>query len=133
QCRVVAAVAVDRVVAVAADQRLDAAPAGERVVSGASVEDEGDRLGREGSCRNAVPAVESADVEQVGRILVPDRHLRRQAGYRDTGGVSGDVDGVVAVGAVDGHAVGLAVAGGAAERAGEVDIHSADVGSGEVV
>src|SRR5207245_7648445 len=40
---------------------------------------------------------------------------------------------VVAVGAVDDDAVGLAVAGGAAEGVGEVDVDACDVGAGEVV
>src|SRR5205807_7679041 len=52
------------------------------------------------------------------------RHLRR---------VPADLDRVVACGGVDDDAVGLAVAGGAAEGAGEVDVHAADVGDSEVV
>src|SRR5256885_10826294 len=40
-----------------------------------------------------------------------------------------DVDRVVAVGAVDDDAVGLAVAGGAAEGVGEVDGHAWDAGA----
>ena len=63
---------------------------------------------------------------------MPNRHQRCQTGHRDTGGVSADVDRVVAVGAVDGDAVGLAVAGGPAEGAGEVDVHVADVGAAQV-
>ena len=44
-----------------------------------------------------------------------------------------DVDRVVAVGGVDDDAVGLAVAAGAAEGAGEVEADIADVGSAQVV
>ena len=72
--QVVAAVAVDRVVAVAAEQRLDAPAAGDRVVSGAAVEGQGDRLGRERRGRDRVVAAEAVDVELVGRLLVLDRH-----------------------------------------------------------
>ena len=48
-------------------------------------------------------------------------------------GVAADGDRVVAVGAVDDDAVGLAVAGAAAGCAGEVGVDVADVGAGEVV
>ena len=43
------------------------------------------------------------------------------------------VDDVVAVGAVDDHRVGRRVAGGAADRAGEIDVDLRHVGAGEVV
>ena len=76
---VVAPVAVDRVVAVSAEQRLDAHGAGDRVVSGAAVERQGDRLGREVGRRDRVVAVETVDSERVGRVLVLDRHPRGQA------------------------------------------------------
>ena len=62
-----------------------------------------------------------------------NRNLRRKAGDGDTGGVSADVDRVVAVGAVDDDLVGLAVAGVAAERGGEVGVDGLHVGAGEVV
>ncbi len=76
QRQVVAAVAVDRVVPVAAEQRLDALAAGDRVVSGAAVEGQGDRLGCEGCRRDRVVAAEPVDRELVGRLLVLNRHQR---------------------------------------------------------
>ena len=96
--------------------------AGDRVVSRAAVEGEGDRLGCERGRRDRVVAAEPVDHELVGRLLVLNRHQRCQTGDGDAGGVSADVDRVVAVGAVDGDGVGLAVAGGPAEGAGEVDV-----------
>src|SRR5206468_9020039 len=116
-------VAVDRVVPVTAEQRLDALAAGDRVVSCAAVEGQGDRLGCERCRRDRVVAAATVDVEPVVRLLVLNRHRGCQTGHGDTGGVSADVDRVVAVGAVDGDAVGLAVTGGPAEGAGEVDVH----------
>ena len=67
------------------------------------------------------------------RLLVLNRDLRRKAGHGDTGGVSADVDRVVAVRPVYDDAVGLAVAGGAAERGGQVGVDGLDVGAGQVV
>ena len=52
---------------------------------------------------------------------------------RDRGPRADDVDDVVAVGAVDDDGVGLAVAGGAADRAGEVDVDLRHVGAAQVV
>src|SRR5439155_21118791 len=73
------------------------------------------------------------DVELVVRLLVLNRNPCRQTGHGDTRGVSADVDRVIAAGAVDGDAVGLAVAGGAAECAGEVRVDRLHVGAGQVV
>ena len=47
----------------------------------------------------------------------------------DRGAGADDVDDVVAVGAVDDDGVGRAVAGRAAERAGQVDVDLVDVGA----
>src|SRR5436190_6717768 len=58
------------------------------------------------------------------RVKTLRRHFRR---------VPADLDRVVVVGGVDDDAVGLAVTGGAAERAGEVDVYVADVGAAQVV
>ena len=52
---------------------------------------------------------------------------------RDRGARADHVDDVGAVGAVDDHRVGLAVAGRPADRAGEVDVDLGDVGAGQVV
>src|SRR5438552_14841276 len=62
------------------------------------------------------------DRNQGGKTL--RRHFRR---------VPADLDRVVVVGGVDDDAVGLAVAGGAAQGAGEVDVDAVDVGPSEVV
>ena len=97
--QVVAPVSVERVVPVAAEHRLDALAAGNRVVSGAAVEAQGDRLGCEGCCRDHVVAAETVDCKRVGWLLMLNRHQSRQAGHGDTGDVSGDVDRVSAIGA----------------------------------
>ena len=49
--------------------------------------------------------------------------------HGDRGARAEDVDDVVAVGAVDDDGVGRGVAGGAAERAGEVDVDLDHVGA----
>jgi hypothetical protein len=64
---------------------------------------------------------------------VLNRRHRGQPGHDDRGGVSAHVDRVVAVGAVDDEAVGLAVTAGATEGACEVDVDDGDVGSAQVV
>ena len=51
-----------------------------------------------------------------------DADRRGEAGDVHARRVAADRDGVVAGGAVDGDAVGLAVAGGAAEGGGEVEV-----------
>jgi hypothetical protein len=65
--------------------------------------------------------------------LVHNRHHRPQAGDGDTRGVSADVDDVVAVGAVDDHAVGRSVAYCPAEGGGEIDVQARHVGPRQVV
>jgi len=84
------------------------------------------RPGGEAGGGDRVAAAEAVDDELVGRLLVLDRHQRPAACDRDPAGVSGDVEPVVAVGAVDGHAVRAAVAGA------EIEVHGAHVGSVEV-
>ena len=58
QSRIGPAVAVDRVVPVAADRLLDARATGDPVATGAAVEREGDRPGGESDGREAVDAAE---------------------------------------------------------------------------
>ena len=67
---VAAAVAVDRVVAVAALEHVGAGAAGEPVVAGAAVEGQGDRLRGERGRRERVVAAVALDRELVGRLLV---------------------------------------------------------------
>src|SRR6476469_8064344 len=130
---VVAAVAIARVVAVAAEPRLGPCAAGERVVSFAAVDSQGDRLGCECRGRGGVVTAQTVDVELVARVLMLDRDLRRKPCHGDSRGISGDVDLVVAASAVDGHLVGLSVAGCAAEGAGEVRVDRLHVGAAEGV
>ena len=72
--------------------------------------------------REAVHAAEAVDDELVGRVLMQHCHLGRQAADGDAVCVTADRDVVVAGGAVDGDVVGLVVAGGSAESAGEVEV-----------
>ena len=72
------AVAVDRVVPVAADRLLDARAAGDPVAAAAAVEREGDRPGGESDGREAVDAAGAVDDELVGRVLMLHRHLGRR-------------------------------------------------------
>ena len=75
--QVVASVAVGRVVAVAAEHVLDAPAAGDRVVCCAAVQGQADHPGCERRGRNPVVAAETADLELVARLRVPNRHHRR--------------------------------------------------------
>ena len=72
------------------------------------------------------------DERVVGAFRPADVDLRGKAGDRDRAAVPDDGDlRVVAVGAVDGHRVGLRVAGAAGRR--QVDLDGLHVGAGEVV
>src|SRR4029077_4015750 len=85
-CAVVTAVPVDRVVAVPAEERLSGRAAGDRVFAAPAVEELGDRPGRETGGGDVVVAGEALDEELVGRLLMPDRDLRVEAGHRDARG-----------------------------------------------
>src|SRR4029453_12773590 len=69
----------------------------------------------------------------VRRLVAEDLDRRGKTAHVHNLCVPADVDRVDAVGAVDDDPVGQAVARGAAESAGEVDVDSVDVGSGQVV
>src|SRR6478672_7987442 len=99
-----------------------------------AVHEELDCTGGQAAGVDRVRSREGVDLEPVVcglRVEDPDqgdktlrRHFRR---------VPEDPDRVVVVGGVDDDAVGLAVTGGATERAGEVDVHVSDVGAAQVV
>src|SRR5439155_22920675 len=99
-----------------------------------AVHEELDRAGGQAVGVHRVAAGEGVDLEPVVRGLrVQDRDCRGEALRRHSRRVPVDLDRVIVVGGVDDDAVGLAVAGGAAEGAGEVDVHAADVGAAQVV
>ena len=101
---------------------------------GDAVDEELDRPGGQAAGVDRVPSVEGVDLEPVVRNLrVKDCNRRGQPAQLHDLCVSLDVDRVLAVGGVDDDAVGLAVAVGAAEGAGEVEADVVDVGSAEVV
>ena len=132
--QVVAAVAVERVVPVAAEQRLDAR------CRRRACRLPRRRRGSGRSPRLRAPAAEIASLPP--RPLTASSSvgswcwIATSAGRPDTvTPAASPATSIVssAVGAVDDDAVGLAVAGGAAGGACEVDVHARDVGAGEVV
>ena len=132
---VVAVVAEHEVVAVAADEHVGALAAEQRVVAGAAIEGELDDAGRKGRGRDGVVAAETLDGEPVVRALgAGDIDLRRQA-ERPTREVPAPKTSMMSSPLVPltRDIVGLAVAGRAADRAGEVDVHLGHVGAGEIV
>jgi hypothetical protein len=99
-----------------------------------AVHEELDRTGGQANRADGVPAREGVDVQAVVRdFRVEDLGCRCETAHLHNLCVSADIDRVVAVGCIDDDTVGLAVARGAAEGAGEVDVHAADVGSGQAV
>src|SRR5262245_6122652 len=129
---VVALVAVDEVVAVAAQQQVGTLAAEDPVVARAAVQGQLDDTGRQCGGRQAVVAVQRLDAERVvGPLGVGDVHRGRQPDHGGRGPLAEDVDGVVAVGAVDDDGVGLAVA--AAARGAQVQVDLGQGGAGQVV
>ncbi len=131
----VAALAADEdVVAGTAQQRVRALAAGDGVVAGPAVHGQLDHpRGQSGTAHRVVAAECVHDEPVVGPLGALDRDGGRQTDHRVTGPAAGDLDDVIAVGAVDGDGVGLAVAGAAAGGDGEVDVHGGDGGAGQVV
>ena len=123
QGEVVAVAAVDEVVAFRADQDVVAEPA---------VHGQLDAVGLEAGGVDHVVAAEAVDDEPVvGLLLVEDADLRPASPKTPiAAGIAGDADDVGAVGPVDRHRVGRAVA--AAVRAAQVDVDLGDVGAAEV-
>jgi hypothetical protein len=115
---VIAGAAVDQVVASAAD---------EEVVAGAAIQGQCDLAGGERTGVDHVGAAEAIDRKLIGRIGAQQVHFRVQAVNHDPARIGGDRDRVGPVGAVDGHAVDLSVAGVSA-GAREMDIDLGDIG-----
>src|SRR5262249_33993277 len=119
---VVVPVAVDEIIAVAAEQAIGAGAAEQDVVARAAIEGEAGHAGWQSRGRQSVVPIIPLDGERIVRALGRgDVHLGRQADDGEGRSGSHDLDDVVAVGAVDGHRVGYAVAGGTADRPGEID------------
>src|SRR5204862_4125482 len=119
---VVAAPAGDGVVAVAADQDVIAVAAGDGVVSGAAVDRQLHGSGLQTGGTDDVVATEGVDDEPVVGALGAGKGDRcRQAGNCDEAPYSAHLNGVVAGGAVDVHAIARAVAHVAARRSRQVD------------
>src|SRR5262245_6885949 len=134
QRQIIALVAVDKVVDVAALKRLLAGAGEDRVIAHAAVEcqrDRGRRRQRRGV--DAVIAAKAADGELVAGIGVVDGHLGRKSGDSNRGAGQRHVDVIAAVAAVDEYSVSLAVARGAADGPREVDRHEVHIGAGEIV
>ncbi len=93
-----------------------------------------DQRAEPGAEVDLVVAAEGVDGQGVVRRLgVRHDDLRREPLHDGPAVARPDVDLVVARRRVDGHRVGHAVAGGAADRRGEVDVDLLHVGAGEVV
>src|SRR5262249_18380842 len=134
--RVGARLALDLVAAVARvpDERVVARATGDGVVAGAAVDREIDLAGIERRSVDNVVAGAAADHERVvGGLGAGDCHLRRQSVDDHRCAAAGDIDAVVAGGAVDGHAVGRSVALAASQRSRQIDGDLRHAGSGEIV
>ena len=130
---IVAATADHGVVAVAAYQGVVALASGDGVVAGTAIDREADDTGREAGSGDDVVASTAIDDELVVGSLGAGKGNRcGQAGDRDRASRSRHLNVVVAVGAVDGHAIGRAVAHAAAGCRCEVDRDLGDAGAGEV-
>ena len=107
----------------------------EDVVAVAAVQGQGDRIRPCETARvDGVVAREGVDRELVVRRFDPrDVHRGGQARDRDAGRRAGNHDPVGTARAVDDDGVGLAVAGAAAGRARQVEVHAGDAGAGQVV
>src|SRR5215813_5078551 len=111
------------------------APAGRigRLRNEHAVDEQLDRAGGQAGGVHGVVPGERVELEAVVRDLrVEDRDGRGQAARLDLAGVAADVDRVVAVGAVDDHAVRGTVTCCAAEGSREVDVHVAHTGASQV-
>jgi hypothetical protein len=133
RCGIVAAAAIHEIVAVPANQRVVALASGDGVVAGAAVDSEADDRGRESRRIDVVVPATRADRQHVaGGVRTIDVHLLCKPGDRNRCAGTRDVDGVVARGAIDGHAIGRAVAHTTAGYSSEVDGDLRDTGTGEV-
>ena len=121
-------VSVDGVVSVAADEDVGALAAGDRVVAVAAVDGELLEHGRWecGRVDGVVPAERVDGQRVVGGLRIRDVHGLRETGDARRTVRSGDGDLIVAVGAVDGHLIRLAVV-----RA-EVEVQRVECGPGHV-
>src|SRR6266487_251394 len=81
----------------------------------------------------SLPARPSTLQRVVGPLGAFDRHLRRQSVDDDRCAAAGDVDVVVAGGAVDDHAVGRAITLAASRRRRQIERNLLHVGAGEIV
>src|SRR5213078_3493921 len=108
----VVAVAEKRgIAAAAADHKVVALASDDGVVAGAAIDGEADDICRQARRTDDVVAGARSDGQHiVGGFRAIDVHLFRQPCDRNRSTRTRDDDGVVAGGAVDGHAIGRAVA-----------------------
>ena len=116
------------VVARAAEERVVARTPDQHVVAVAAVRRELDRAGRQARGVHYVVAGQGVDNQAVVcRLGAGDMHPGSQTQNVSVAGVAGDRNSILTGGAVDDDGVGLAVAGAAAGRAREVEVHVGDV------
>src|SRR5262249_35412258 len=121
------------VFAIATKETVVAAAAKQDVVARPAIEGEHRVFGRQRHGREGIVAGATGDDERIGCLRGADGDELRQTGDRQRAALAQHVDVVVALGAVDGHAVGREVAGAAAGRRCQVngDLHHA--GAGKIV
>ena len=90
------------------------------VVAGAAVEGER-RIGEQRRGREGIVAVATRDDKRIGCLRAADGDELRQTGDRQRAALALHLDDVVALGTLDGHAVGREVADAAAGRRCQVD------------
>ncbi len=130
---VVAALAQQDIVARSTQQLIVALASRDGVVAGAAIKGEADDSGRQGRRTDGVVAGTRSDGQHiVGTFRTIDAHQLWQPGDRNRSSRTRDGDVVVAAGAVDGHAIGRAVALVASRRRRQVDVDLVDAGPGEI-
>ena len=130
---VVATSADHGVVAVTAEEHVIALASGDGVVPGAAVDRQLYGSGGKASSIDDVVASTAVDDELiVGALGAGEGDGSRQAGNCDRASHPAYLNGVVAGGAIDGHAIGRAIAHAAAGCRREVDRNLRDTGAGEV-
>src|SRR5262249_49094570 len=122
---VIAGAAAEGIVAVTADQD---------VVAVATVLDQPDRgRSQPRSVYHVVAGLRIDNHAVDSRFGAGDVHLGSQTQDISVAGIAGDGNDIIAGGAVDDDGVSLAVAGAAAGRAGEIEVHVGDARAEQVI
>src|SRR5882724_2744458 len=130
---ILATISVKDVVSGTPQERVVAAAADQDVVTSAAVEDELRTVGADPRGLDHVVTTEAVDVDGVVEVEVIDHDFACEAADHKGTVLDRQRDDIAAAGAVDHDGVVLAVAGGAADGSGEVDVDLLDGASRHVI